>query len=277
MDGSAREGTSKGAIELREILNNEENSQRRQNLRNIKGAAPPLALWIHDLACKANFADNVVGRRMPDKFQRRAHAHAECKRPLNPDWGRNVAPRKKLRATDAAACGQMRKHMNEYHRPQRMERSRYRTVWRNFCIFGDGNMSRTENAAPPIATRSVKRKTPGRRRLFPETDGIRVISRKTLALWPLNCPLRRIEPACFVGPPSFQSSYARTGSTGGGATSAHFRSVPSVLRGHFGHLERGRASPPPKSATARRHCVISPTVAPPVHQPVPVSGVPLLS
>ena len=163
MDGSAREGTSKGAIELREILNNEDNSQRRKNLRNIKGAAPPLALWIHDLARKANFADRVVKRRVLDKVRKRAYVNAKWRRSLKPDWGRSATLRKRLRATDTVACEQMRKHMNKYRQPQKMERSRYRAFWRHFCVFWNGHLSKKENVAPPNTTRRVKRKTYGRR------------------------------------------------------------------------------------------------------------------
>ena len=163
MDGSVREGTSQGIIELREILNNEDNSLREKSLRNVKRAAPRLELWIHDLACKANFADGLVKRRMLDKFHSRAHVHAKCKRSLNPDWGRNVALRKKLRATNTVVCEQMWKHMNKYRQPQKMERSRYRAFWRHFCVFWNGHLSKKENVAPPNTTRRVKRKTYGRR------------------------------------------------------------------------------------------------------------------
>ena len=163
MDGSVREGKSQGIIELREILNNEDNSLREKSLRNVKRAAPRLELWIHDLACKANFADGLVKRRMLDKFHSRAHVHAKCRRSLNPDWGRNVALRKKLRATNAVACEQMWKHMNKYRQPQKMERSRYRAFWRHFCVFWNGHLSKKENVAPPNTTRRVKRKTYGRR------------------------------------------------------------------------------------------------------------------
>ena len=100
---------------------------------------------------------------MLDKFHSRAHVHPRRKRSLNPDWGRNVALRKKQRATNTVVCEQMWKHMNKYRQPRKMGRPKYRAFWRHFCIFWNGHLSKKENVAPPNATRRVKRETYGRR------------------------------------------------------------------------------------------------------------------
>ena len=81
---------------------------------------------------------------------------------LNPGRGRDAAPSKRLRATNAVAREQMWRHMNKYRQPQKMERSRYRAVWRRFCIFL-WNLPGKENGAPPHAKRAANQKTYGRR------------------------------------------------------------------------------------------------------------------
>ena len=81
MGGSAREGRSQGAIQLREILNNGDNSRMERSSGDTKWTAPRLELRIRDPACKKNFADRVARRRAFDKFYRRGHVRAKCKAP----------------------------------------------------------------------------------------------------------------------------------------------------------------------------------------------------
>ena len=57
MDGSSKKDAPHRILELREFLGNENNPLREKSLRALKAKHPNLDLWIHDLACKANFAD----------------------------------------------------------------------------------------------------------------------------------------------------------------------------------------------------------------------------
>ena len=75
MGGSAREGRSQGAIQLREILNNGDNSRMERSSGDTKWAAPRLELR------EAGFADRVARRRAFDKFYRRGHVRAKCNAP----------------------------------------------------------------------------------------------------------------------------------------------------------------------------------------------------
>ena len=81
---TTQKGEGQCVLELREMHDFETNALKERSLRAVLGSHPNLKLWIHDLVCRAKFADGLVPLRMPDKFHRTNHTIAICKTTYNP-------------------------------------------------------------------------------------------------------------------------------------------------------------------------------------------------
>ena len=116
------------------MLKYENNAVREKSLKNVKADAPNLKLWIHDLACKANFADGVVKHRVIDRFHIKNHVPS-CKCKYGPDTISKKQILNKFKVKNKQICEQMWKPMNKHYGAMFMHHLNYRAYWRHFCKY----------------------------------------------------------------------------------------------------------------------------------------------
>ena len=134
MDGTERRQSSQVIVEMREMRHHEDNALKEASLKSIKHSCKKLQLWIHDLACRANFADGLVKHRMLDKFHAKVHTTESCRKTYNPNLKVNKALLKKHRVTNTSICEQVWTFMNKHVGARTMKRENYRAYWRHLCI-----------------------------------------------------------------------------------------------------------------------------------------------
>jgi hypothetical protein len=121
-------------VELREFLNSENNELKETSLRALRKTCPNLKLWIHDLACKANFADGLIKHRMLDRFHAKTHSKKNCKKQFDPDSRSNKIIKGKLKVKNTSICEQIWPFFNKHKGAKGMSRSHARAFWRHCCI-----------------------------------------------------------------------------------------------------------------------------------------------
>jgi len=134
MNASAKKGEDLRIVELREMVDNESNKIRQASLLAVKRVCPRLRLWIHDLACRANFASKIVKRRMLDLFHDKCHTDLKCKRLYNPKTKKNAALLKAHKVHNTSICEQMWRFFNKHWGSRFMALYNYRAFWRHICM-----------------------------------------------------------------------------------------------------------------------------------------------
>jgi hypothetical protein len=134
MDGGSSGGCNR-IIELREVINNEDNELREKSLQAVLADNPKLKLLIHDLVCKCGFAARMGLRRMLDKFHATNHTNPECLTTFNPHTKVNKQHLKRMRVNNTSVCEQMFRVFNRHRHASTLRRARNRCFWRHFCIF----------------------------------------------------------------------------------------------------------------------------------------------
>jgi len=133
MDGSVSKERSQVILELREVLNHEDNALREKSLKQLLEDHPRLQGWIHDLVCKANFADSLDLWRLLDKFHVNNHVLHKCRTLYNPKAKKNRALLKKLKVTNTQICEQTWSFFNRHANIKFMGRATYRAWLRHLC------------------------------------------------------------------------------------------------------------------------------------------------
>ena len=141
MDGGRADGRNR-IVELREILNNEDNPLKEVSARAIQARHPGLKMVVHDLACQCNFLDDMKVRRVLDRFHAKNHTTERCRTTFNPDTRRNKYWMKKLGITNTSTCEQVFRLMNKQRSTRLMTQPRYRAFWRHWCIFHNAKDTR---------------------------------------------------------------------------------------------------------------------------------------
>ena len=152
MDGCSSNGR---ILELREVLNNEDNALRELSLSNVKRENNKLSLLVHDLACHCSFADEYGVRRMLDKFHSRNHTRPECRTTLNPQTPSNARYLRRMGVLNTSMCEQMFRVMNRHRHALTMARSNNKAFCRHWCIFYNSSSSTTRRRMlPPFAKKA---------------------------------------------------------------------------------------------------------------------------
>lgn len=134
MNGSTAKGPNR-IMELREVLNNEDNELRELSFKAVKKSSPGLKLFVHDLVCKCNFLDKFKIIKLLDKFHARNHTNHLCQTKYNPKTPANLKVLKKHKVTNTSICETMNRTLNRHRHAMYLNRARYRAFWRHFCIF----------------------------------------------------------------------------------------------------------------------------------------------
>lgn len=133
MEGNASKKHTQQIVELRENVNVENNDLKEKSLKVVTKMCPGIKLWVHDLACKANFAEELVKHRMIDRFHSKTHTK-KCNIRFNPDSRSNKIIRGKLKVKNTSICEQMWSYFNKHTGAKRMSRAHSRAFWRHCCI-----------------------------------------------------------------------------------------------------------------------------------------------
>jgi hypothetical protein len=141
MDATTRKGQGQCILELREMMDYENNELKEVSMRALINSHPKLKLWIHDLVCRANFADKLIAYRMLDKFHAKNHKTVKCRTIYNPRKIANKRVLKKFGVKNTQKAEQMwGRFFNRHYNAQFMNRLTFRAFMRHLCICFNASM-----------------------------------------------------------------------------------------------------------------------------------------
>jgi hypothetical protein len=133
MDGSKVKNRPQLILELREMLNHEDNELKEKSLKKLIRDHPKIQGWIHDLVCRGKFADDLVKWKMLDAFHVQNHIQLACRRQYNPRTKKIKTLLTKMKVTNTQICEQTWSFFNRHYFVKFMSRVNYRAWLRHLC------------------------------------------------------------------------------------------------------------------------------------------------
>ena len=133
VDGDAATGNR--VLELREMMDTEDNVLKEAPAPSIVSKFGKLSLWIRDSVCACSFSVAYSGRKMIGRPHAKNRKMEVCKEQFSPitPWGSRI--RYRHGCVNTVACEQISRYSNQHSAAQHMGRANYRAFWGHECIY----------------------------------------------------------------------------------------------------------------------------------------------